>query len=136
MSFLKDFMSKISHGFLYVVDINTLVEYINEELKFSLENNLEASAHCNIYYNGEKHEIQVWNHAASNFKTEQEKGLIVYYDDLEFKSVNDLMENAMIANIKLKEINEFFKIELIDTDSVFLNDYKKNHPELNVENYN
>lgn len=136
MSIFKKFIDKMLHGFFYVVDINTLHEYLNDELKFSLDNNLEASSHLNIYYKGEVHEIQVWNHSASNFKDEQEKGLIVYYDKLKYKSIDELMENAMISNIKLKEINGFFKIELIDMDSEFLNEYKSNHPELKIEDYN
>lgn len=46
------------------------------------------------------------------------------------------MENAVISNVKLNEIKEYFKIELIDADSVFLNEYRDKHPELKVEDYN
>ena len=136
MGFFKKFMEKLNQGFLYVVDINTFKEYLEFELKFSMENNLEASAHCNIYYNGEKHQVQVWNYQASTFIDEQVKGLVVYYDEAEYKSINQLMEEATIFETKLKDINGYFKIEVLDTDSEFLNNYKKDHPELKVEDYN
>lgn len=136
MSFFKKMIEKLMQGHFYVVDINTLDEFLKDELKFTLEYNLEASSHFNIYYKGEKHTIQVWNHAASSFADEKAKGLIVYYDQIEYKSIEELMENAIISNVKLKEINEYFKIELIDGDSVFLNEYRSKHPELNVEDYN
>ena len=135
MSFFKKMIEKFNQGYFYVVDINTLKESLNEELKFTLEHNLEASAHLNIYYKGEKHTIKIWNYAGGKFSLEKSKGLIVYYDDIEYKSIEELMENAIIANTKLKEINEYFKIELLDADSVFLNDFMNNHPELNVEDY-
>ena len=136
MSLLKKMIEKLTQGYFYVVDINVLKEFLNDELKFTLENNLEASSHLKLYYKGEKHTIQVWNHAASNFADEKAKGLIVYYDDIEYKSIEELFENAIISNIKLKDIKDYFKIELIDSDSVFLNEYKDQHPELNVEDYN
>lgn len=129
-------MNKLTKGFFYVIDINVLSEHLHNELKFALENDLESSAHLNIYYNGEKHEIQVWNYTASNFNDEKEKGLIIYLDDVEYKSIEDLLENATISNVKLKDIQGYFKIELLDIDSEFLNEYKNNHPELNVEDYN
>lgn len=134
MSFFKNFMDKLTKGFFYVVDINVLSEHLYNELEFTLENDLEASAHLNIYYNGEKHEIQVWNYAVSN--SNDEKGVIVYLDNAEYKSIEDLLEHATISNIKLKDIQGYFKIELLDIDSEFLNEYRNNHPELNVEDYN
>ena len=79
--------------------------------------------------NNEKHHIQIWNHAESSFKEEQEKGLIIYYDDEEYKTLEELY------NSKLNNLPEYFKIELIDTDDTYLNDYKKNHPELKIEDY-
>ena len=123
------FFNKLFHGYFYVVDEKTLKEFLEKELKFTLENNLEASANLNIYLNNEKHHIQIWNHAASSFDDEKAKGLIVYYDDEELKTLEELY------NLKLNNLPEYFKIELIDTDDDSLNEYKKNHPELNVENY-
>ena len=136
MGFFKKMIEKFNEGFFYVVDINTLRDYINEDLEITLEQKLEAGAHLNIYYNGDKHEIQVWNYAASDFQDEKEKGLIVYYDKIEYKSVEELFDNAIISNTKLKDIKEFFKIELIDMDSNYFKEYQKKHPELKVEDYN
>ena len=123
------FFNKLFHGFFYVVDKDALKKYLEEELKFSLENKLEASANLYIYLNGEKHHIQIWNHAESNFEEEKEKGLIVYYDEDELKTIEELFSS------KLNNLPEYFKIELIDMDNEFLNSYKKSHPELNVDNY-
>jgi len=136
MGFFKKMIEKFNEGFFYVVDINTLRDYINEDLEITLDQKLEAGAHLNIYYNGDKHEIQVWNYAASDFQDEKEKGLIVYYDKIEYKSVEELFDNAIISNTKLKDIKEFFKIELIDMDSNYFKEYQKKHPELKVEDYN
>lgn len=135
MNFFKKIINKLNEGFLYVIDINILKKHLEDELQFSISNDLEASANLNIYYKGEKHHIQIWDFRASNFADERTKGLIVYYDDIEYKSIEELMENAIIANIRLKDIKDYFKIELIDCDSVFLNEYKSQHPELKVEDY-
>ncbi len=121
------FFDKLFHGFYYVVDEKALKEYLERELNFSIENSLEASANLNIYLNNEKHHIQVCNYADSQF--EKEKGLIVYYDKEEYKTLEELY------NSKLNNLPEYFKIELIDMDNDFLKEYKKNHPELNIENY-
>jgi hypothetical protein len=129
MGFFKNFLDKINKGFIYIVDEETLRKHLEQNLKFSLDNNLEASANLNIYINNEKHHIQIWNFSASNFKDEKVKGLIINYDDLEFKTIEDLMKN------KLNNLPKYFKIELIDSDEVFLNEFKKNHPELKEEDY-
>ena len=120
---------KLFHGFFYVIDEKTLKEFLERDLKFSLENKLEASANLNIYLNNEKHHIQIWNHSESSFEEEKVKGLIIYYDDEEYKTLEELY------NSKLNNLPEYFKIELLDTDDSYLNDYKKSHPELKIENY-
>ncbi|MBE6149258.1 MAG: hypothetical protein E7170_00865 [Firmicutes bacterium] len=122
-------LDKLFHGFYYVVDEKTLRKYLKDELDFSLDNRLEASANLNIYLNCEKHHIQIWNFAESNWEEEKSKGLIIYYDKEEFKTLEELY------NSKLNNLPEYFKIELIDADSVFLNNYKKAHPELKIDNY-
>ena len=123
------FFDKLFHGFYYVVNEETLKEYLEKELKFSLENGLEASANLNIYLNNEKHHIQIWNYAESLSENKKEKGLIISYDDEEYKTLEELY------NSKLNNLPEYFKIELIDMDDEYLNNYKKNHPELKIENY-
>lgn len=122
-----ELLSKLFHGYYYIVDEETLKKYLDDELNFSLENKLEASSNLYIYLNGEKHHIQVWNHAESEF--DKEKGLVFYYDSEEYKSLEELY------NSKLNNLPNYFKIELIDMDNNFLNEYKKNHPELKVEDY-
>lgn len=135
MGFFGKIIKKLTAGYFYVVDIKTLNELLQKDLEFSLLNNLEVSTDLNIYYKEEKHHLQIWNHGASNFPEEKAKGLIIYYDDIEYKTIEECMNNATIANIKLKDIEGYFKIELTESDSEFLNEYQKNHPELNVEDY-
>lgn len=129
MGFLKKLADKINKGFVYIVDADTLIRYLTRELEFSLKYNLEASANLNLYINGEKHHIQVWNYTASNFESERQKGLVVYYDDMEFAKLEDLISG------KLDQMPVYFKIELIDGDDAELNEYKSNHPELREEDY-
>lgn len=119
----------------YVVDMKTFEEYLRKELQFTLENNLEACVNLYIFYKGEKHTINIWNFATSSLKNEQEKELSVTFDEIEYNSIDNLLNNATIANNKLMDIEEYFVIELIDVDSEFLNQYKIMHPELNVEDY-
>ena len=136
MGFLKKLIDKINQECFFVVDINTLYEELNNDLKITLDENLEAGENINIYFHGEKHHIQIWNYAASDFKDEIEKGLIIYFDDIEYKSIDELFENAIISGVRLNEIKEFFKIELIDgIISPFLKEYKDKHPELHIEDY-
>ena len=130
MGILKKIWKKFNSGIFYIVDKETLEEYLKRELNFSIENNLEASANLNIYLNGEKNHVQVWNHSASKFKSEQEKGIIVYYNDEELNSIEALFEK------KLNNLPDYFKIELINFGDTFLYEYKKNHPELKIEDYN
>lgn len=121
--------SKLFHGYYYVVDEATFKKYLENELNFALENNLEASANLYIYLNGEKHHIQIWNYTESNLEEDREKGLIIYYDEEEYKTLEELY------NSRLSILPLYFKIELIDSDDNFLNEYKKNHKELNVNDY-
>lgn len=122
--------SKLFHGIYYVVDTTTLRKYMEEELEFSKNNNLEASANFNLYLNGNKIHIQVWDYSASSFEDEKVKGLIVYYNDIELKSIDELFNNYLM------NLPQYFKIELIDADNDYLNEYKKAHPELNPNDYN
>ena len=94
-----------------------------------MKNDLEASADLNLYVNAQKHHIQIWNYTASKFESEREKGLIFYYDEEEFRTLEDLMSR------KLNHLPDYFKIELILGDDVGLNEYKRNHPELKEEDF-
>lgn len=114
---LFNIFKKVNKGYFYIVDEKTLYDYINKDIQFTLESNLDACSNFNIYLN-EKHHIQIWN----------ENRLKFYYDEKEYSSLDEL--KSLIGNLP-----NYFKIELIDTDDKFLNDYKKEHPELKVEDY-
>ena len=124
--------SKLFHGFFYVVNEETLKKYLQNEVNFSIENELEASADLNIYFNNEKHHIQILVNTEENtvIDKEVEKSITIYYDDTdEYNSLDGFYSSC------LNNLPEFFKIELINTDDAFLNEFKKAHPELNVEDY-
>ncbi len=129
MGLISKIWKKINSGFFYIVDLETLKKHLERELDFSISNNLEASANLNIYLEGNKHHIQIWNYEASSFKDEQEKGLIIYYDEEEYRTLDELY------SARLNNLPNYFKIELIGADDVFLNKYKEEHPELKVEDY-
>lgn len=121
--------NKLFHGIYYVIDEETLKKYLEKELNFSLENNIEASANINIYLNGEKHHVQIWNYEGSNFKSEQEKGLIFYYDKEEYNTLEAL------CRTRLNNLPQYFKVELIDMDNEILREFKEQHPNLSVKDY-
>ena len=133
----KNFIKKINssfNGFEYVVDVKILEEYLKNELKFSLENNIESCVNLSLFYKGEKHLLNIWNFSASNFSDERSKGLSITFDDKEFYNIDYLINNAIVCNHQLVNLNDFFVIEL-DIDSEFLKNYKFEHPELKIEDY-
>lgn len=129
MGFLKNFLQKLTSGFFYVVDLETLMRHLERELKFSLDEKLQASANLNVYVGNQKHHVQIWNFSPSEDPEEAKKGVIFYYDDIEYTSLEHLYTQ------QLRFLPPRFKIELIDGDDVHLNAYKDAHPELRVEDY-
>ncbi|MBQ3257068.1 MAG: hypothetical protein IJA67_06630 [Oscillospiraceae bacterium] len=122
-SWLKD---KLDQGRPYIVDEETLRAYLQSEIDFSLAHNLESVADLYIHHNGQKHDLMIWNFAASRDREERNKGLLFYYDDEEFLSIDDLFAK------RLTRLSGYFKIELKLGDSVFLNQYRDQHPELST----
>lgn len=126
--------TKDPYPFHYLVDYDTLINYLKDEEIFSFENKLEASFHLYLYQEKQRHEIQSWHHNFSTFEDEKTKGHIIYYNGEEISNLDEFIAN------KLPRYEGYLLIELIDCDSVKLNEYKANHPELDVvayiENYN
>lgn len=129
MEFFKKIFEKFNSGFFYVIDKDVLKDYLSQELDYAVSNNLEACANLYIYLSGKKHNITIWNYEASKNLEEKNKGVIFYYNDEEYKSLDELYER------RIDSLNGFFKVELPDFDSKFLNEYKEAHPELKVEDY-
>ncbi|MEE3342889.1 MAG: hypothetical protein VZS44_02240 [Bacilli bacterium] len=117
------------YPFKYVVDYDTLINYMKKEDEFSTINKLEASFHFYLYLNKEKNEIQSWHFTESNDTKEQAKGITYYWNKEEYATIDKLIEQ------KLKNINYPILIELIDSDNELLNNYKKNHPEIDIAKY-
>lgn len=125
---LKKFVENLSKGYEYVCDVETIFTYMQKEFAFSLEEQLESVTDFYLYYKGVKHTISIFNYAFSN--TDTEKGLIINLDDIEFHSLNDFMKNAKLDDTLLADIKGYLKIELIYSDSTYLNEYKANHPDV------
>ena len=113
----------------YLVDYNTLIKYMREEEQFSFDNNLEASFHYYLYQDKEKIEVQSWHYIASRFEDEKKKGNIYYWNKEEYSSLDNLI------NSKIKRTDDIILIELIDSSSTILDEYKNNHKELDVVSY-
>ncbi len=127
MGLFKSFIDKLNKGFFYVVDLNTFRTYLQREVQFSIDENLCFCTELNIYYNGEKHFMELFNNVAD--EENPREGITVEYDKKEYDSIDSFINNA------LRYLPEFFKIELALGDDVFLNKYKLSHPELDVEEY-
>ena len=122
-------VKKNPYPFSYLVDYDTLIKYMREEENFSIENNLESGFHYYLYLNNEKVEVQSWYFSFSKIEEEAAKGSVYYWNKEEFNSLDSLIEN------KLGRFDNYVLIELIYSDNVMLNEYKKSHPELDIEKY-
>ena len=135
MSWFQKFLEKHYHGFYHTVDIKTLEEYLYIEQEDAIRENFDIGVDLYIYYKGEKHEIKMCNYSASTNLRDQEKGFVIYYDEVEFTSISDLLENAVIANTKLKDMSGYFQIEVMEWEHVFLINYTRTHPGLRITDY-
>ena len=135
---IKKIFKNINKGFIYIVDKETLIKFLNEQIEFAKNNNLEMIEELNIYFNDSKYLLSLYDYSYSNEENEREKGISVLFENKEYKTVNNLFENGIINGIYLRDI-KYFKIELIYGDNINLNKYRENHPELTEEflnNYN
>lgn len=129
MGLFKKLFEKINQKFYYIVDYDTLISYLNNSEEFAVECNLVLVEQLNLFYANQKYQIMVCNLAASEDKSERYKGIVYYVDDEEISDFNDWISQ------KLGGLRGYFKIELVNGDSVELNNYMHNHPELNIEDY-
>lgn len=95
-------------GYIYKVNRNILVEYINREIKFSKENRLELITEFYV------HDDRIYHILLLN-----KKDVIEYYCN-EKRYAN--MEQFMIEVVNM--FNDNFTLELPYTDDVFLNENK------------
>ena len=114
---------------LYLVDYDTLIDYMKDEEKYSFDNELEAGFHYYIYNDNKKIEVQSWHFIFSRFDSEKSKGNIYYWNKEEFDSLESLIAN------RIKNFDGYILIELIDCDNMVLNEFRKNHKELDVKKY-
>lgn len=79
-----------------------------------------------LYLDGQRHHLLIWGHYTDKHELE----FFSYYDDEEYKSLEQLF------SMKLSSLPSYFKIKLNNSDDVFLNKYREEHPELKIEDYN
>lgn len=118
------------YKFFYLLDYETFINYMKEEEKFCVDNNLEAGFHYYLYQNNIRVEVQAWYHGFSNINEEQQKGTIYYWNKEE---CNVPLENFIES--KINKNNNLILIELIDSDSITLNKFKDSHKELDIGKY-
>lgn len=123
--FKKEFFT----GYFYVIDLPTLREYLERSCRFAKENNLESAAELYLYLGGEKHLIGASNQSAGLDDDMPGNGFLFSFDEFEYASLDTMIRQ------KLSFLPPYFKINLPDGSDVWLNEYKKNHPELKVEDY-
>lgn len=129
MGLFKKLIAKWNEKFFYVVDYDMLRLYLKHSEEFAVENNLALAEELNLYYENQKYHILVCNLAASDDEAERHKGIMYYVDDIEISNFDEWIMQ------KLGGLKGYFKIELINGDSVELNEYMQNHSELRAEDY-
>ena len=128
------FFKKNNSKYTYIVDLNTFYLYLQRSIQFSKENKLEAVTDFKIYYQDKAHPVNIWDFTQSDSQEERSKGLSVMLDNVEYQTIENLLQNGFLENKKIQDF-EYLKIELTYSDDVFLNEYRKNHPELTEEFY-
>lgn len=127
MGFLKS-IKEFFTGFFYVVDVETLIEYINRNVALCFEDKNPFCTEFNMHFGGEKRFVQVFNNAFDEDAPGRE-GISVVCGEKEYGSVEEFVREA------LRFAPQYFKIELTLSDDVFLNEYKAAHPELDPDKY-
>lgn len=108
-------------GFPYTVDGDTLRDYMERQIKFGLENNLELFTVFRIFQDGEWHIVEIGN------PDERSYDIAICYDG---DSIHSTKTVDAFFKQKMLSMLPYFKIELLYTDDVILNEYKEKHPEL------
>lgn len=96
--------------FTYVVDLDTLIDYINRQIQFGMEMNLELFTAFNLYVDGQAHYVEIGCDAHEKYDDFR-----IYYDNKQvYETIDDFIRD------KLHE-GKYFKIELLHTDDAILN---------------
>lgn len=126
-----DKLKNIFNGFFYIVDDKALSDYVEKEIAETRKIEIDIVTDFNIYINGTKNRILICNHEFTYEGEDAGKGIVYYYGEkqIPYNSLKELLD----AECYLR--TPFYKIELNLSDSDFLNDFMKSHPELSVEDY-
>lgn len=128
---LKDLFSKFSKnssGFVYIVNKQIFRQFIEEDIAFATEHELEAVEEFYLYVNGDKELVTITNLDADALSAT--KGLLIAHKGFDYTNFDGFFEH-IIEPIP----GEYFKIELTWSDNKTLNEFKKDHPELKPEDY-
>lgn len=130
MGFL-DKLKNIFSGFFYIVDDKALSDYVEKEIAETRKIEIDIVTDFNIYINGTKNRILICNHEFTYEGEDVGKGIVYYFGEKQtpYNSLKELLD----AECYLR--TPFYKIELNLSDSGFLNEFMKSHPELSVEDY-
>lgn len=126
MGFFKNIFKKSNSRYFYIVDPFIFRTFLEKDIEFSRANDLVACSDLYLYLDGQRHHLMIWGH----YTDEHELEFFSYYDDEEYQSL------AQLFSMKLSSLPSYFKIKLNNSDDVFLNKYREEHPELKIEDYN
>lgn len=76
-----------------------------------------------------KSDIQARHFSSSSLKTEQIKGNIYYFNNEEFKSIDELIAE------RIPRFKGYILVELLSGDDITLNKFREDHKELDVVSY-
>lgn len=116
---------KLKSGFKYVCDMPIIWQYMKENYDLGMEEELEAIDRFYLYYHDTEHLIEIDNY---------DHHLSFRLDDQEYRSLEEFKEKATIEGTKLADIQGYVRIVLPDYDSVLLNEFKKQHPDIEPTN--
>ena len=132
MGFL-DKVKKFFSNAKYVVDDKTLSEYIEKEISSSEKYEYELIGDFCIFPDGNKKRVLILNHKFATSDEDIGKGIVYYCcyggEDIPYNSISELLDK------EFPQRTVYYKIEFLDADSEFLNEFMKCHPELSVEDY-
>ena len=100
--------------FTYVVDKDTLIDYIDRQIQFGIETNLELFTAFNLHIDGQAHYVEIGCDAH-----EKHHDFRIYCDNKKaYETIDDFIREELPDG-------GHFKIELLYTDDAILNQYKE-----------
>lgn len=106
---------KFDNDLKYLCNINTLLNYMEKEIEFAINNKLDLATDFYILYKGVDYHLDIW----INYNEDKVEPLISL-NNQQYNSMVEFKENANLGEILIKNIKDNLEIALIYHDSVYL----------------